>query len=246
MEGVEPNTCVSDSPDVVGSARPSSVKKTVTPVKRNHTTITGDKSTLDNNTHDKAIVDFIKGDIDDKYSLTLTTKSKFKSYKPALRECKTTQKWDCQNKIKFDFIPLGDLTLRTSRNEVYTDASPLQVHKLVKKSGKFNFLQSQIILKSQLKPERWEALLTDYWDQQLVYLIKHGFPLDFDHLSLLTDESKNHNSAVQYPEDIEAYLQEEMKFNAILGPFTNPPLPNLHHSPFVTKEKPGAPGSSSI
>ena len=95
---------------------------------------------------------------------------------------------------------------------------------MVKQSGKFNFLQCQIRVKSQLNPDKWEALLTDYWDQQLVSLIKHGFPLDFDHLSPLTDENKNYNSAVQYPEDIEAYLQEEIKFNAILGPFRTLPF----------------------
>ena len=59
--------------------------------------------------------------------------------------------------------------------------------------------------------DKCEFLLKDYWDQQLVYLIKHGFPLDFDQLSPVTDENKNYNSAVQYPEDIEVYLQEEKK-----------------------------------
>ena len=32
-----------------------------------------------------------------------------------------------------------------------------------------------------------------------------------------------------------------MEVGAILGLFTDPPLPDLHHSPFMTREKPGAP-----
>ena len=101
VEDIESNTCVSNSPDSTGDTRPTRVKKTVTPAKRMHTNIADDKITLENNVNDKAIVDYIKGDTDDKYSLILTTKSKFKSYNITLSECKTTQKWDSQNKIWF-------------------------------------------------------------------------------------------------------------------------------------------------
>ena len=41
--------------------------------------------------------------------------------------------------------------------------------------------------------------------------------------------------------DIEAYLTEEMEYKAILGPFYKPPISDLHVSPFMTREKPGAP-----
>ena len=33
------------------------------------------------------------------------------------------------------------------------------------------------------------------------------------------------------------YLREEIKNNAILGPFTEPPIDNLHTSPFMTQDK---------
>ena len=101
VEEIEPNTCVSSSPEAIRGTRPSRVKKTVTPENHSHTNTAGNTITVENNANDKAIVDYIKGDTDDKYSLMLTTKSKFKSYKPALSECKTTEKWDSQNKIKF-------------------------------------------------------------------------------------------------------------------------------------------------
>ena len=34
------------------------------------------------------------------------------------------------------------------------------------------------------------------------------------------------------------YLDEEKSFNAIHGPFNEPPLENMHFSPFLTREKP--------
>ena len=50
----------------------------------------------------------------------------------------------------------------------------------------------------------------------------------------------NHSSARQFPHDIKVYLQEEKAFNAILGPFSEPPISDLHISPFLTREKSGA------
>ena len=47
-------------------------------------------------------------------------------------------------------------------------------------------------------------------------------------------------SAVAFPQDVEAYLQEEIQYGAIHGPFKEPPLDNLHTSPFMTRDKPGA------
>ena len=206
-----------------------------------HLTITASntKPNVDNNTSNQHVNDYIKGDQDDKYSLLIATKSKFKTYKPALSECKTTQLWHSQNQGKSGFIPLGVLILPSANNKVQTNLSP-------KQSGKFNFLKCQVVIKSQLNPDVWESLLKDYLNQQLIYLIRYGFPLDFDPLSSLTQEDTNHNSAIHYPEDIEAYLEEELKFKAILGPFQEPPLPNLHHSPFMTREKPRAPNRRVI
>ena len=57
----------------------------------------------------------------------------------------------------------------------------------------------------------------------------------------LSHKLGNHGSENKYPTDIEAYLTEEMEHNAILGPFHTPPKADLQVSPFMTREKPGAP-----
>ena len=171
----------------------------------------------------------------------LGVKSKFKSYKPTLSECKTLQPWDKQTHRKFGFIPLADQILPEHCSGKFHNLNPLEMHKITKKSGKFNFLHCQLRVESQLNADVWEVLLKDYWDKQLIQLIHISFPLEFDLESPLAQEGINHNSALQHPNDIDAYLQEEMKFGAILGPFQAPPLPNMHHSPFMTQEKPGPP-----
>ena len=69
----------------------------------------------------------------------------------------------------------------------------------------------------------WEKNLKNYWDKQLLQLICYGFPLSFDSSTYLLASEVNHSSAREFPEDIKKYLQEERDFNAILGPFKEPP-----------------------
>ena len=84
------------------------------------------------------------------------------------------------------------------------------------------------------------GMLSEYWDKQLIHLIRFGFPIDFNRSCPLTHEDKNHSSAVDYPDDIRAYLSEEIQHGAIIGPYENDPIPNCHFSPFMTREKPNA------
>ena len=89
---------------------------------------------------------------------------------------------------------------------------------------------------SQLKPDAWDKHLVAYWDKQFPLLICFGFPLDFNREAQLVSHSENHSSAKAYPNDIDAYLQEEIARKAILGPYTQPPLPELHRSPSDQRE----------
>ena len=50
---------------------------------------------------------------------------------------------------------------------------------------------------------------------------------------------KNHTSGIQFTDDM--YLSEEKSFGVILDPFKESPINDLHISPFLTREKPGAP-----
>ena len=83
-------------------------------------------------------------------------------------------------------------------------------------------------------------MLQGYWDTQLIHLLEYGFPLDFNRNSHLSSDSNNHKSAVEFPEDVNAYLQEELKFGAILGPFKPHPIDDAHFSPFMTRKESGS------
>ena len=178
---------------------------------------------------------------DDKYDLALQTKNKNKIKMQQAKGDPTFDLWSQQTEEKFGYIPLGPLLLPTSDNKVKMGSDPIKLYDIMRDQNTFNFLSTQIQVPSQLNPDLWQELLEGYWDKQLPFLIRYGFPLDFDRHSKLGKNTKNHASALAYPKDIEAYLAEEIQHGAIHGPFKDSPLDNLHTSPFMTREKPGAP-----
>ena len=197
-----------------------------------------DKNSSTNNNESNCMV---VGSTDTKYDLPLRIKNKVSTYRQVLPSCPTLQAWDSQNKFKFGFIPLGSLKVPDRWQPKDSNLDPLVLHKKVKDSGDYNFMKSQITVKSQLNPDVWDSLLTDYWDKQLCSLIRFGFPLDFQWDNPFKSHLDNHTLGKLYPKDVEAYLSEEIAYGAILGPFKEPPLSKLHVSPFMTREKPNAP-----
>ena len=187
------------------------------------------------------VLDHHKGLACSKYDLPLRIKDKSISYKRVLPDCPTLQLWEAQNKFKFGFIPLGSQLMPSLVNPIHSDDDPITLHAKILESNKYNFLQSQINLKSQLNPDAWDHHLQGYWDRQLPFLIRFGFPLDYNRDSSLRSQETNHPSAVEFPEDIKAYLAEEMQHDAILGPYDSKPIEDLHISPMMTRDKPNAP-----
>ena len=117
------------------------------------------------------------------------------------------------------------------------DYSPIEMHTVVKNTGKPNFLQARLPVTSQLNVDTWKTLLKDYCDKQLLQLLQFGFPLDFNRCCPLQHEIGNHSSATEFPADVDAYIEEECKFGALLGPFDVNPIENAHNSPFMTRNK---------
>ena len=152
-------------------------------------------------------IDYTGWVTEDKYTFAMAIASKRKCYKSALKECKTLQQWDAQNAKKFHFIPMGDLPLPSTNLTIQSESDPLKLHNIVKNSGAYSFLGSQIQIRSQLNPDAWDHHLKDYWDKQLPYLIRYGFPLDFDRSTPLKQEGENYNSAKHYPSQIWCHIR---------------------------------------
>ena len=61
-------------------------------------------------------------------------------------------------------------------------------------------------------------------------------PTDFDRTCELKSTETNHVSGLQNLDHIESYITEECEFNAMYGPFKQPPI-RLHISPLMTRSK---------
>ena len=75
-------------------------------------------------------------------------------------------------------------------------------------SGVPNFLGQKIPGATNLNIPSWRQHLCDYFDQQLVDLIRFGFPLDFDRSEKLVSNFENHVSTVEFDFHVDEYIKE--------------------------------------
>ena len=173
----------------------------------------------------------------DKYALVLQNLNKTKRIQeakaaPGNEECMQ------QNRPLFGFIPIYGLKSRvydSYNNSQYSNI--IELHKKLRSDTRPNYMGLQIPVASKLNHKKWAVYLEKYWDWQLPLLIKYGFPLDFDRKQVVHSERINHKSATDYPDHVATYLKDEIANNAMLGPFKNTPIENLHISPFMTRDK---------
>ena len=115
----------------------------------------------------------------------------------------------------------------------------IRVHEIVKKTGVPNYRGSRIQVPSDFNLPLWFSLLKDSTDAILFDYIRFGFPLALDYIDFeynLTCD--NHSLATEHPKDVNIYLNKEVSYNAMAGPYTVKPIERLHVSPLLTREKP--------
>ena len=91
--------------------------------------------------------------------------------------------------------------------------------------------------------KKWKHYLSNYWDQQFCDLLTYEFPLDFGRNCLLYSVEANHTN--EHMSHISKFLEEELKHNAILGPFEDKPI-EMHTSPLLVRDKQNSNGKRTI
>ena len=137
----------------------------------------------------------------------------------------------------FGFIPKSLLKLYAGPPVTWNELPDiLQAHTLVKASKLPNYMGCRIPVNSGLNIPKWRHYLANYWDQQLCDLLEYGFPLDFDRECPLNSVEQNHTTANDNTGHISKCLEEELQYQAILGPFHNKPI-DMHISPLLVQDK---------
>ena len=110
----------------------------------------------------------------------------------------------------------------------------------VKDEGYPNVFGAKIPVKSNWDLGYPEEMLTDYHDREIVEFLRFGWPANRLPTSPApTLNNSNHASALSHPEFISKYLEMEIKFNAVMGPFERIPFPGnrVGVSPLSTRPK---------
>lgn len=98
-----------------------------------------------------------------------------------------------------------------------------------------------------LQADQFALELQHHPDHQLVnYVldgISNGFRVGFSPSHKLKSATNNKPSAQQHAAVVDEYLAHEVSLGRVAGPFTSPPLPNLHISSFGVIPKRGQPGA---
>ena len=137
----------------------------------------------------------------------------------------------------FGFIPKAPLWVYTGEVVHWQNIpNTLEAHKIIKATKTPNYMKCRIPVQSGLNIKAWRAHLSNYWDQQLCDLLEFGFPLDFEWNCILNSTEINHTSAIQNSQHISHFIQEEIDYNAMLGPFDSKPI-HMHVSPLLVRDK---------
>ena len=106
-------------------------------------------------------------------------------------------------------------------------------------SGRCNRFGCRIEVPTDWNLVLFEQLLTGYEHREIIEWLRFGFPVSRSDAVLdPIPNSKNHLGAVLYPDTIDKYIETELSYNAIMGPFSIPPFFNrMGISPLSTRPK---------
>lgn len=118
------------------------------------------------------------------------------------------------------------------------NAQDINNARVVRATGKFNFQEARVPVKTKWNLELFEQLLTGYHDAQVVEFARYGWPVDRDdRVPLPKGTTRNHKGATDYPEAVNEHITRELELGALAGPFDDVPLENFVSSPINSRPK---------
>ena len=116
----------------------------------------------------------------------------------------------------------------------------IRAHEAVRSSGLYNFEGCRIPIPTKIRYDRiCMALGEDMSDKdsKVLKILKYGMPIGCTPNFGISKVQKNHYSAISFKEEIGEYLSNNVKMQALLGPFEVSPLQDLCFSPLMSVPK---------
>ena len=122
----------------------------------------------------------------------------------------------------------GDTMSEGELRRIYAAVVAVQGH---------NYRGARVPVPSGLCIGAWRSYLQGYSDQNLVEFLTYGWPVNCDLEAMLQPTYHNHPSAQQFSGDIQFYLNTELGFGALGGPYATQPFAYMQLSPLMTRPK---------
>ena len=104
------------------------------------------------------------------------------------------------------------------------NVDPVSLHDSIYESGLPNFVGKQIPVPSTMNIGLWHELLMDYEDSEVVDFLTYGWPLGYTGQQLLESIPKNHQSSMHYSSHVDEYIDKELAYGALMGPYNGNPF----------------------
>ena len=137
-----------------------------------------------------------------------------------------------QSELQSDFEHNNFTALPDNQSHNFEDSCACAscVHLAVYRTGKYNFQGARIPLQTSLKIVTWLQRLDDYHDKVICDFLQYGWPVNYTSSDIPLYSYDNHPSAYKYGTVVNDYINSEIQFGAISGPYHFKPF-NGH---FVT------------
>ena len=112
-----------------------------------------------------------------------------------------------------------------------------EIYVKVTSVGGHNYRGARVPVPSGLNVDAWRRHLQGYHDYNLPDFLEFGWPVNCELLAMLQPTFRNHPSAVHYPGDIQYYIETELGFRALGGPYDSQPFTYMQISPLMTRIK---------
>lgn len=112
------------------------------------------------------------------------------------------------------------------------------IYDQVKNMGVPNYMGARIPIPSGLNIPAWRTVLSEYPDNKICEYLEYGWPINYTATFLPQPTPTNHQSALEFPDHVQEFLDTECRLGAMLGPFDSPPYtPWFQISPMMTRPK---------
>ncbi len=99
----------------------------------------------------------------------------------------------------------------------------IQVHEAVVASGVPNYKGCRIPLRTKLNISYLKEQLLEFRNAVVAELLEFDFPIEVNGKLPVSNPCRNDTGALDYSSSIDKYVEKELKYGSVMGPFKTPP-----------------------